>query len=131
MSRQLQCVVITPERRALDEIAEYVALPLYDGEIGITRGHAPLIGRLGFGELRLRQRGRDVRYYVDGGFVHVADNEISVLTPEAVPIEEIREDDARQLLDDALKLPVKSPADEQIRDRTLARARGRLRVARR
>ena len=33
-----------------------LALPLYDGEIGIAPGHSPMIGRLGYGEMRLMAR---------------------------------------------------------------------------
>ena len=54
LDRPLRCVVVTPEATILDRPAEFVALPLYDGEIGIGRGHSPLIGRLGYGEMRLR-----------------------------------------------------------------------------
>lgn len=41
MAGQLKCVVVTPERTVLDEQAEFVALPLYDGEIGILGAAAP------------------------------------------------------------------------------------------
>ena len=34
-SHTLQCVVVTPERAVLDEPADFVALPMYDGELGI------------------------------------------------------------------------------------------------
>ena len=53
LEQPLQCIVVTPEATVLDRQAEFVALPLYDGEIGIGRGHSPLIGRLGYGEMRL------------------------------------------------------------------------------
>ena len=65
--------------------ADFVALPLYDGEIGIAPGHSPFIGRLGYGELRVVNGGGRTRYYVDGGFVQVADNLVSVLTKRAIP----------------------------------------------
>ena len=44
-----------------------------------------MIGRLGYGELRVRSGNDTKRYYVDGGFVQVADNVVSVLTNRAVP----------------------------------------------
>ena len=47
-------MVVTPERALLDEPADFVALPMYDGELGVLPGRAPLIGRLGYGELRIR-----------------------------------------------------------------------------
>ena len=46
-ARQLRCVIVTPERALFDEPADFVALPLYDGEIGFLPGRAPLVGRLG------------------------------------------------------------------------------------
>ncbi len=51
----MQCIVVTPERTVRDEPAEFVALTLFDGEIGIAPGHTPLIGRLGYGEMRIRR----------------------------------------------------------------------------
>ena len=54
---RLECVVVTPERTLFDELVEFVALPLYDGELGVLPGRTPLIGRLGYGELRT-QRGQ-------------------------------------------------------------------------
>ena len=68
----LQCVVVTPERALLDEPADFVVLPMYDGELGVLPGRAPLIGRLGFGEMRVRRGGQTERYYVDGGFARSA-----------------------------------------------------------
>ena len=35
-------------------------------EKGIAAGHSPMIGRLGYGELRLKSGGSVERYYVDG-----------------------------------------------------------------
>src|SRR5207245_2006519 len=77
--KQLKCVVVTPERAVLDEPAEFVALPMYDGELGVLPGRAPLIGRLGAGELRLRQRNTSRRYFVDGGFAQVRADVVTVL----------------------------------------------------
>lgn len=131
MTNQMQCHVVTPERRALEQPVDFVALPLYDGEIGIGRDHAPLIGRLGFGEMRLRQGSHISRYYVDGGFVQVADNQVTVLTAGVVPVEELEEASAREQLEQALNLPFATPEQEQLRERALARAHAQLRAARR
>ena len=38
----MQCVVVTPEATVLDEPADFVALQLYDGEIGIGPKHSPM-----------------------------------------------------------------------------------------
>jgi F-type H+-transporting ATPase subunit epsilon len=126
---ELNCVVVTPEMTAIDERADFVALPLYDGEIGILPGHSPMIGRLGFGELRLRSGGREAKYYVDGGFVQVVDNVVSVLTNRALPAAQLNAGAAREQLEQALQRPAHSAEMIEIRDRLIQQARAQLRVA--
>ncbi len=124
----LSLVVVTPETTVLDVTAEYVVAPLYDGEIGIARNHAPLIGRLGYGELRFRNEGKNTRYFVEGGFVQVVDNVVSVMTGRAIPAEQIDVHQARVQLDEALERPA-TGVESSARERDIAQARGKLRVA--
>jgi F-type H+-transporting ATPase subunit epsilon len=127
----LTCTVVTPERTAIDQQADFVALPLYDGEIGIATHRSPMIGRLGFGELRLRVGAEVTRYYLDGGFVQVANNVVSVLTNRAIPAAEIDTEAAGEKLKQALRQPVSTPELLAARDRAIAQARAQLHVARR
>ena len=126
----LRCVVVTPEETVLDTAAEFVALPLFDGEVGIGLHHSPMIGRLGCGELRIRKGSETTRYYVDGGFVQIADNVVSVLTNRSLPADAVDAEVAQELLSSALSS--KTAGDEQlaVRDRTLTQARAQLRMAR-
>jgi len=87
--KSLKCMVVTPERVVVDETVEFVALPLYDGELGVLADRAPLTGRLGFGELRTTHGGATHSYYIEGGFVQVHSNVVSVLTPKAVAKKDI------------------------------------------
>ena len=128
---QLNCNVVTPEQTVLDEKADFIALPLYDGEIGILPGHSPMIGRLGYGEMRIKTEGRERRYYVDGGFVQVANDVVSVLTNRAVPAERVNAKAAQEQLESALKRPINTPELLEIRDRLIGQARAQLEVARR
>ena len=73
-SKSLRCVVVTPEKAVLDEAADFVVVPMIDGELGVAHDRQPLIGRLGFGELRITQGAQVKHYYVDGGFVQVRGN---------------------------------------------------------
>ena len=82
---RLQCVVVTPERTLFDEVVEFVALPLIDGELGVLPGRSPVIGRLGFGELRTKSQGSVKRYFIDGGFAQIRDDVVTVLTNRAIP----------------------------------------------
>ncbi|HEY1381564.1 MAG TPA: ATP synthase F1 subunit epsilon [Gemmataceae bacterium] len=127
--KQLQCVVVTPEKAVLDEPAEFVALPMYDGELGVLPGRAPLIGRLGPGELRYQQRGAARRLFVDGGFAQVRADVVTVLTPRAVPADAIDPQAARQELTAAQAVVPKSPGEQDARRRAEQRARAMLRLA--
>jgi F-type H+-transporting ATPase subunit epsilon len=125
----LRCIIVTPEETVLDAEADFVALPLYDGELGVAKDHSPLIGRLGYGELRIRRGNVTTRYYIDGGFVQVSDNLISVLTNRAVPAAAIDEAVAAEQLATALVRSTKSPEELAIRDRIISQSRAQLRVA--
>ncbi len=129
-TRSLQCVVVTPERAVLDEAVDFVALPMFDGELGVLPGRAPLIGRLGYGELRTKQGAREQRFFVDGGFAQVRDNVVTVLTPRALKAEEISEAEAARALE-AARAPGKTPAEQEAQLRAQGRARAQLRIARR
>ena len=126
--RTVQCVVVTPERALLDEPADFVALPMYDGELGVLPGRAPLIGRLGCGELRVRRGENTRRFYVDAGFAQVRDNVVTVLTGHAVPAAELSAAAAEQALEAALKPATGAELEEHLKQQQ--RARAQLRVAR-
>jgi F-type H+-transporting ATPase subunit epsilon len=119
----LQCVVVTPERAVLDEPADFVALPMYDGELGVLPGRAPLIGRLGYGELRLRHQQETRRFFVDGGFAQVRNNVVTVLTPQALADDEIDAQAARQVLEAATSTPQPPEARQKAQDRARAQLR--------
>jgi len=127
----LRCIVVTPETTAYDEPAQFVALTLYDGEIGIAPGRTPMIGRLGFGEMRIRQGDETIRYYIEGGFVEVLDNVVSVLTNRAIVAANLDAEIAREQLRTAMARPAHTPELMGIRDRAVALSRAQLWVARR
>lgn len=128
---ELTCIVVTPEATVLEETTQFVALPLYDGEIGIAPHHAPMIGRLGYGELRLRSDDGGVRLYIDGGFVQIADNVVSVLTNRALPVDNLDEAQARELLESAAKTKANTDELFESRDKSIAQARAQIRIAQR
>jgi F-type H+-transporting ATPase subunit epsilon len=81
----LQCVLVTPEQTVLETTADFVVLPMYDGELGVLPRRAPLIGRLGKGELRIKQGEMTRSFQVDSGFAQVRDDVVTVLTSKAAP----------------------------------------------
>jgi F-type H+-transporting ATPase subunit epsilon len=126
----LRCVVVTPERAVLDETVDFVALPMYDGELGALPGRAPLIGRLGYGELRTVRGNVTRRFFVDGGFAQIRGNVVTVLTSRAIPVGELRVDAAQHALEAAQK-PAATPEAQEQQLKAQERARAQLRLARR
>ncbi|MCA9229950.1 MAG: ATP synthase F1 subunit epsilon [Planctomycetales bacterium] len=130
-SAALRCIVVTPEETVLECEAEFVVLPLFDGEVGIAPLHSPMIGRLGFGELRIRSEDDTTRYYVDGGFVQVADNLVSVLTNRAIESSKIDGEAAHEQLQEALETRALGEEQMAARNRSQLQARAQLRIANR
>jgi F-type H+-transporting ATPase subunit epsilon len=127
-AHELQCIVVTPEQTVLDEVADFIVLPIYDGELGVLPGRAALIGRLGFGELRVRRGNQTQHFYIDGGFAQVRANVVTVLTPKAIPAAEIDAAVAEQALHTALAPATGDGLETQLKEQ--ARARAQLRMAR-
>ncbi len=126
----LRCVVVTPERTQLDREAEYVSLPMFDGELGVMQGRAPMIGRLGYGTMKLQTAAGPEKYYIDGGFAHIEGNVVNVLTGKAIPADLLDSEESRQSLEQALDLPAKSPEEAQLKATAVMRARGQVRASR-
>ena len=126
---EMTVTVVTPEETVLETMSSSVVLPLFDGEVGILRGHAPMIGRLGFGEMRLTTPAGTTTLYVDGGFVQVADNVVNVMTNRAMPIANINAAAAEAQLQAALVQTASGEESIAARQRTLDQARAQLRLA--
>src|SRR5438128_8992875 len=126
--KKLQVVVVTPEKAVLDERADFVALPMFDGELGVAPGRAPLIGRLGIGEMRVMHGGTTKKYFIDSGFAQIRANVVTVLTPRAIPATELHADAARQALDAARATHPRNPVEQAGKEKAQARARAQLRI---
>ena len=79
----LRVSVITPEATVYEGEADQVIAPAANGSLGILRGHAPLMALLGEGTLRITSGGQESRFTVAGGFLQVADNQVTVLSERA------------------------------------------------
>jgi F-type H+-transporting ATPase subunit epsilon len=79
----LHVVIISPEKTVYDGEAESVVAPAWDGELGILRNHAPLMAILGSGEMRVTHGGTVSRFRVEGGFLQVVENVVTVLSEKA------------------------------------------------
>jgi F-type H+-transporting ATPase subunit epsilon len=120
------CSVITPERAVLEIDATFVAFPAHDGEVGILRNRAPLLFKMGTGELRVESPQGNHLLFVDGGFAQMVDNRLTLLTEQARRIEEIDPAAAQRALEQAKTLPMVSDAAFAARQRAVKSAEVQL-----
>ena len=127
----ITCIVVTPAETAVETEASSITLPLFDGDKGVMADHAPMIGRLGNGELRLEGTDGGSRFYIEGGFVQVLDNTVSILTNRVVAVEDLDSSALEQELGDALAMPGNNDEELDLRERASDAVRAQLRVAQR
>ena len=127
----IKCLVVTPERTVLNLDATLVVLPLSDGEYGVLPDHAPLIARLGAGELRITETdGQQTDYYVEGGFVEVLDNTVVLMSMYSIPAKDLDLAYAEEQLEKAQASSFDTAEFLKIRHEKLYNYRARVSVAR-
>jgi len=130
VSNTLTVSVVTPEGAAYEGEAAHVVAPAFDGEMAFYPQHAPLVGVLGYGELRVtRTDGETEYFYLAGGVVQVADNEVSILAEAVTPASELSMAGAERALAAALATPATGALEMDARDKATADARARLAAA--
>jgi F-type H+-transporting ATPase subunit epsilon len=130
MAQEFRLLVVTPETTLLDQSIQSLRCTLFDGQIGIIPGRMPMVGRLGYGELIFNSEdGSESSYFVDGGFLQVQGNVISVLTEQAVPVGELNGVEAEQQLQEALATPAIGDDQCDARERDQLRARAIISLA--
>jgi F-type H+-transporting ATPase subunit epsilon len=122
------CSVITPERAMLEAEATFVAFPAHDGEVGILAHRAPLLFKMGAGELRVESPQGNQILFVDGGFAQMVENRLTLLTEVAKRIEEIKPADVERQLAEAHGMPMKTDAEFKARQRVLRSAQAQREI---
>jgi F-type H+-transporting ATPase subunit epsilon len=130
----LHLEIVTPEKRAYDDMVDSVNLPGTEGELGILPHHAPLLSMLGAGELRIRKDGTEESFAIVGGFVQVRPDKVVVMAETADLAAEIDLEkalEARREAERALEAGFVEPADLAQARAALQAALVRIRVAER
>jgi F-type H+-transporting ATPase subunit epsilon len=130
----VRCLIVTPEQTSLDTLARSVTLPLFDGLRGVGGGHSPFIGRLGIGEVRIAgEQGASSdavrRMFVEGGFVEVAHDVVTVITQRAIPVDKLDLATARADLEKVQSAPARGAEAIEAKLGATATARALVRAA--
>jgi F-type H+-transporting ATPase subunit epsilon len=85
------------------------------GEFGVLPGHAPLLTWLKPGELMLRQGQTEQFFFLEGGYVEVLPNRVTILADRGLPAAELEPaaaEQARRAAEDALSKAANPGPDE-------------------
>ena len=126
--RKVHCVVVTPERTELDTTCDIMIVPMFDGELGIQFGRAPMVGQLGFGIMQIKSNNSVTEWFVDGGFVQITREGVYVLTDRLLKPDQIDPKLAEADLDRAMTMVANSPESAAFKERTLTQARAKMRL---
>lgn len=122
MAKTFRCRVVTPTAKLVDEPATYASIPAWDGLFGVLPGRAPIVAKLGVGELTVEfpetttGGGGRRSYFIDGGFVRMSSGELTVLADKAIPAEQLSVSDAEAELRAAENLTVAPDSRDRQRD---------------
>jgi len=97
----LHISIIAPDRTVWDSNAEEVILPSSTGQLGILRGHAPLLTALDIGVMRVRTDKDWTPIVLMGGFAEVENDELTILVNGAEEGASINKQEAQKELEEA------------------------------
>ena len=75
----MQVDLITPDKKAFTGEAFSVLLPGISGYFEILDNHAPLVGALKDGNVKIRTRDEEFNFGISSGMVEVLNNKVSLL----------------------------------------------------
>ena len=85
--------IVTPERLVHTITGVEALLPTVTGQIGVRKGHLPLITPLKAGEIIVKQATGTFEFYaISGGFAEILGNSIHILADTAERAEELNEE---------------------------------------
>jgi F-type H+-transporting ATPase subunit epsilon len=122
----LRVALVVPDRELWSGNASMVIAKTTEGDIGVLTGHSPVFGVLAEGSVaEIITDEQRVRAAVSGGFLSVADDQVSILAAQAQLAGEINVEQTRQEL--ATALAEASPGADD--SPAVRYARARLRAA--
>ena len=120
--------LVSPERILYSGEAEMVICRTVDGgDIAFLSNHAPFLGALDIGAVKIKTDGDDKMAAVHGGFVHVREDTVILLSDVAELAEDIDVDRARRAKEAAGRKD--GDKDDEEAQAALRRAEVRLEVA--
>jgi len=113
MSEKFNVEIISPESKILVSEATEVTIPSYEGQMGILKGHIPLITFLRPGFIFIKNL-EEKKFYVEEGTVEFSNNNLLILTPMVKGLKDLDKNTIENLISVAeKKLNDKNSSDKE------------------
>jgi F-type H+-transporting ATPase subunit epsilon len=133
LPKHLRLEFVTPARAIIHEEVDEVQLPGEEGSFGVLPGHAPMLAALATGIMWSRKGSETTYAFIDGGFVEVQPDRVSILAQVAERAEDIdieRAEAAKRRAEAELTKPTTVDFDAERARIAMLRAITRLQVSR-
>ncbi|MBO1004263.1 F0F1 ATP synthase subunit epsilon [Pseudogracilibacillus auburnensis] len=129
--KTLTVSVVTPDGQVLEDDYEMLSCKAENGELGILPGHIPLVAPLTINAVRLKRNNEEDLVAVNGGFLEVRPDKVTILAESAEKASDIDVDRAERAKERAAQLLESNNPDTDVMRAKLAlnRAMNRINVA--
>lgn len=125
--------VDSPDGKHFEDQAELLSLTLSDGDIGIMKGHLPLIGIIQISHFKYLKDGKTTEYAIGGGVLNIKKDKIIILADSfesKAEIDKKRAEEAKKRaenrIEEAKKSKSRAEIDVKRAETALRRALNRL-----
>lgn len=88
MATSFMVKVVTPTKVVLEQEADFLLVRTTEGDMGILGNYFPLVAALADGQMKIRKDKREKFFRVEGGFIEISNNQVTILSNQAYPQEE-------------------------------------------
>jgi F-type H+-transporting ATPase subunit epsilon len=99
---EIRLEIVTPDRTVYSEIVDHVVVPTANGKVDLYQHHAPLIDRLIPSDIKIEKDGKTEYLAVGAGFVEVYAEKVSIITDQAILVDEDKHEEIEEAIKRAL-----------------------------
>ena len=114
MSEEFKLEIVNPDKSFLskEDVTE-VAVPAFEGEIGILKDHISIISFLKPGIIKIYSKNGEEKFYIEDGIIEFKNNNLSVLTSSIFNLKDLEKNKIQELLKLAEEQSSKNETNDQ------------------
>ncbi|MFA5523162.1 MAG: F0F1 ATP synthase subunit epsilon [Tissierellales bacterium] len=122
--------IVTPDRKFFEEEIDMVIVRGVEGDLGVQRGHIPLVTPLAIGKIKINMNGTSRIAALAGGYIEVGKDKTTIISDAAEWPDEIDLDRAKEAKERAEeRLKRRGNIDVARAEISLRKAVNRIRIA--